>query len=407
MKTIAITLSCLLYSVVLVAQMNSKSLDSTSVPSYNMKNNYTEGLHDTSNKNLLYLPDSIIRTGLFGGVDIIRFKKIFTHDFNGNELETIEFVESYMYNVWDSLYKNITIYSAFNKPTQNTSFNYDDSVQEWEKESKRDYSYNSLHDITDLTISSWHASTESWHANNKIEYFYSNANLDEKYTWIWDNYTQNWKNTHRKDYYYNTDNSIDYTITNTWNESVQEWNYYLRTDYFYNSIFDLYLLENYQWDGSNQEWQFQYEIEFFYNSNAQVYQKIREGYQGQKNEYSYYSHGNLKQEDISDWNTITNNWDWHDKYVWYYTLQEVADLAENGIKTLSVFPNPTNNEIQFMNLTDKQVHLVTIYNLQGAKLFTKILENGRIRLSTLKAGIYIYKIQNNTSFQTGKIIIKR
>ncbi len=397
MKTIAISLICLLTTVSLFAQI----LNITS------NFNHTETFERNKSKNMVYLPDSVIRTGLFGGVDIIRFKKIFSHDYIGNEIESIEFIESDVYNGWDSLHKSTTTFSEFNKPTENIYYNFDENNQLWIKDQKRVYSYDSSFNITDLIISSWNVSTESWKPYNKIENLYNSNNLDIKYTWVWNSDIQDWKPYFRQEYFYNN-NGLTTTINKSWNETNQEWRLSHKTDYFYDSNSKLHFVIYYQWNVNDQEWVFQYDLEYFYNTNGQVYKKIRGGNIGQKNDYSYYSHGNLKQEDISDWNSINENWDWHDKYVWYYTLREVASIVEDEINDVKVFPNPADNYIQFIAKENMQIRDLTIYDSQGAKIHTKRLyEDDYVNTSNLCPGVHFYKIRSNSSLHTGKFIINR
>lgn len=66
----------------------------------------------------------------------------------------------------------------------------------------------------------------------------------------------------------------------------------------------------------------------------------------------------------------------------------IDDLSS---KSLTVFPNPANNQICLNGLKDKE--LVTVYTLTGVKLFSKEVSNGEmVDISRLNAGVYLVKV---------------
>ncbi|MEP7195432.1 MAG: T9SS type A sorting domain-containing protein [Saprospiraceae bacterium] len=73
---------------------------------------------------------------------------------------------------------------------------------------------------------------------------------------------------------------------------------------------------------------------------------------------------------------------------------------------VSLFPNPTSNELNFKINSTKLFHL-TLYDSKGEKIMDKILSNSsnRIDLSTYSSGIYYYKlISDRQQIKCGKII---
>lgn len=72
-------------------------------------------------------------------------------------------------------------------------------------------------------------------------------------------------------------------------------------------------------------------------------------------------------------------------------------------KKISVYPNPVDDKL-FVEI-DKGNYLITIYNIEGKKVFTKkISGKSHLYLTALKKGIYFFKIKDNT---TSKIYKKK
>lgn len=83
-------------------------------------------------------------------------------------------------------------------------------------------------------------------------------------------------------------------------------------------------------------------------------------------------------------------------------------LAANDISnnSVSIYPNPSSD---FVNIRyDKEISRVSLYDLSGKKISTKILnsKSGKINISTLKAGIYLLKIEAAGKIITEKIVKK-
>jgi uncharacterized surface protein with fasciclin (FAS1) repeats len=72
-------------------------------------------------------------------------------------------------------------------------------------------------------------------------------------------------------------------------------------------------------------------------------------------------------------------------------LESFLSIHENQTLSFSVYPNPTQNEIQVAGVDG----IVSIADMSGKILITKELNNNAIDISTLSAGSYIVSVENN------------
>ncbi len=88
----------------------------------------------------------------------------------------------------------------------------------------------------------------------------------------------------------------------------------------------------------------------------------------------------------------------------------IAGLSKDNFSSndIIVFPNPTNNFITITFTTNYKNPSIDLFNSLGQKVLEKndLSSFSTISLEHLSSGVYFYKIQNNTSIKTGKIIKK-
>ena len=68
-----------------------------------------------------------------------------------------------------------------------------------------------------------------------------------------------------------------------------------------------------------------------------------------------------------------------------------AGLTTNELPKISIYPNPSNGEIQ---LNGVQISLVSIYDFNGRFLFSREIINQKVNLNELKTGIYLIEVDN-------------
>ena len=85
------------------------------------------------------------------------------------------------------------------------------------------------------------------------------------------------------------------------------------------------------------------------------------------------------------------------------TLSTDQILSSN--QTIGLFPNPTNKG--FVNITNNvsgQI-IVDVYDILGKVIISSKIDNNRLDVSNLKAGMYVIKIKQNDIITTKKLII--
>lgn len=96
-----------------------------------------------------------------------------------------------------------------------------------------------------------------------------------------------------------------------------------------------------------------------------------------------------------------------------FDLPEECSLGVNNQDFIKnkfvIYPNPSNGEFNIKSRLDVQDAIVTIYDMNGRKVFTQevdIHQDSNINASTLNAGIYMVQIDGGGYSQTSKLIIK-
>jgi hypothetical protein len=79
------------------------------------------------------------------------------------------------------------------------------------------------------------------------------------------------------------------------------------------------------------------------------------------------------------------------------------------VKDITIYPNPTNNELTtVISIDDSQIAVISIYNLLGELVKNQNLKNGntKIDISDLKSGTYLYSIKiDGNQVKNDKLII--
>ena len=99
--------------------------------------------------------------------------------------------------------------------------------------------------------------------------------------------------------------------------------------------------------------------------------------------------------------------------VWTQTVEPVSPFEavnENGVATLSIYPNPAVNET-FVTIENAGLNEVSVYDIQGRLVSTMncIADAGeqvRISVETLSSGVYFVRVSNDNAIQTAKLVVK-
>ncbi len=105
----------------------------------------------------------------------------------------------------------------------------------------------------------------------------------------------------------------------------------------------------------------------------------------------------------SDWTTIS--WTTEIKPATIYT-----GLNENQSMTLSVYPNPADDET-FVTIENAGLTMVSVYDIQGRMVYNKSVEaeageQVRISTETMSNGVYFVRVSNDSTVRTAKLVVK-
>lgn len=104
-------------------------------------------------------------------------------------------------------------------------------------------------------------------------------------------------------------------------------------------------------------------------------------------------------EGTSAWVTITNDSPGD------LSQGPLLSTRKNKIKGFKLYPIPASNEFINISSYNKTDMKVTVYDLLGKQVITKMISNDRLDVSMLNTGIYIMKAFQERSSTTKKIII--
>jgi len=93
--------------------------------------------------------------------------------------------------------------------------------------------------------------------------------------------------------------------------------------------------------------------------------------------------------------------------IWVYEGAEPVNIAENKLESLSIYPNPTENNITINTKNNSlQDATLEIFDLLGKRIFIEKLNQkmNKINIENYNSGIYLLKFSNNKGTKTYKII---
>lgn len=79
-------------------------------------------------------------------------------------------------------------------------------------------------------------------------------------------------------------------------------------------------------------------------------------------------------------------------------------IQENVKPTAAVYPNPVKNTVNIVNFNKNAVNQISLYDVDGKLIFTKMGPQNNVDVSSLKKGIYLMHILSGTKIETVKIV---
>jgi len=391
------------------------------------------------------------------------FKDEFKYDSCGRIIEDIEYDMDTTYNSWicirkyttfyndsgivdssimiqrnDTLWeggKNVYSYDSNGNLKYFVNYQLDDSAKLWNTSSKQEYWYNSDGDVLQVLISYWNVSDSSWINGTKLIYNYAgNKSFTERIWQYWN--SENWIDLIKSEYYYdefyNLTEQANYRKLNQTDSAFVPSAKYC---YTYNDSRKQTSSSYFKWDRLKSAWKNSWKYEYNYDDLGN---KVNEKYNiwrssdstwiiSSKNEYIF--DNNLKRKDIlypfdyyefidifthkvleeiSYVNDTSNNWNYNQRKVYYYTNNEESSI-NIGIdnQEVEIYPNPVSDRIQIHLQDNYKEAKIGLYDLMGRRVFSRqFTENESISMIGLPEGIYIYVLIIDHQIHTGKLIKK-
>ncbi len=76
------------------------------------------------------------------------------------------------------------------------------------------------------------------------------------------------------------------------------------------------------------------------------------------------------------------------------------------IEGFRMYPNPITGGVLNILTQDNDIKLIQIYDILGKRVYARNLRDRQIDVSSLKSGVYILKVTENTRTTTRKLVIK-
>lgn len=237
--------------------------------------------------------------------------------------------------------------------------------------------------------------------NSKITYTYDgNNNLTLELSQYWDG--SNWANSYRSTSTYDGNNNEIAYLGENWDGS--NWVNSYQGTYTYDGNNNQIANLDQQWDGSN--WVNDYRTTYTYDGNDNEITYLDEEWDGSSwaNSYRYNS---TYCSDNCLLSRSSYSWDgssWLLSYSENTFCGAVTGIAENGVSTFSVYPNP--NQGQFVVEGRSADYTIDIYNNMGQLLLSQraVQERTQLNLQQQPSGIYHVSVIANKEVSRFKLV---
>jgi hypothetical protein len=167
------------------------------------------------------------------------------------------------------------------------------------------------------------------------------------------------------------------------------------------------IIREYTWSFDTFDWVLEQTTGYLYDNENRVWSEVVEVSGGDIptrtwKQTGYYDGDDIHFEANHNWDFATNTWVLLDKTFFYYSNTTSSNDVVNA-GPLPMSPNPTTGFVRLPALDDARV---TVLSAQGTAVQPAqvSLNNGRIDISNLPAGVYYVSVQKGNQRQTGAIV---
>lgn len=354
-------------------------------------------------------------------------------------------------------------YDSNNNLIAETSIYFNQSESKWEVSSKQIYTYNASNKVTEIIYQNWNSTTNKLENKDKTLNTYTNGNRTESIYQTWNTSSSIWENSEkqvltfnsnnkpdtglfykwvnaqwsvdsRATVAYNTNNKLISVIEESWTNS--QFVNSSKTLLSYNSNNQVITERRASWDDFNSIWtvneQTSYVLDATGNRTSETYTNVSDNTQNRKTEYNYDTSSLMtgfsnpfKNKDGLDYlfqdypfvNKVLsyNDFTYNTSLQTYYNNSKTTYNYNSAIvlanekfdtenATISVYPNPTKNQINFQFPNNQMAESIIILDITGKIMLTQSNSSNQVDVSQLSNGMYIIKANSEGKIFTNKFI---
>lgn len=338
---------------------------------------YPETADDDRRKEIVYQENKRIET-LFKfdkndekWVEHIKYEELYSNDLLQTKIDY-----SWREGEWKEIDKETFKYNENNSVTENIVYKWDEDLQDWALSSKREMIYN---DKGNETLQQYYLFTDSkFEPFEKVESIYEGELKIEEKEYRLENDV--WIDLAKSDYIYYENGDLKEMTDYLYNKHVDEWDKesQLKYTYFSDDLIDEFTLIFFDRVTGGVSFIISYESIYDNTTEALL---VRH----------YFG---------DDLTTIER------KTYYYNTSQQVTSLNDNLVDHITVYPNPSTDNIIVKSEKLQDKIQLQLFSLTGKSIYKNtVFANEPINIKSIPSGLLIYKISKNGKLlRSGKLI---
>ncbi len=360
------------------------------------------------------------------------FREVYSYDEDGNQIGYISYDWDNSGNVWT---RNDSIVNTYNEQGFLIEYSgYEWKADQWIIRHYSEYSYNAQGLLLDQITRMWYEDDQEWKNNIKFEYSYNGEG--QMLTTVrsdQDVYDGPWLLEYKLENAYNDEYSRITTSSAHW--KTDQWEIYYADTVDYNSSGLATEDRGYYLDEGNMRPNYIYV--YSYDANGNLIEYIDHSWDrnassmelSAKYNYSYdldYTMAELLLPIDNDLESdlileyVSNmplgshayywrneSWEDYRRINYFYSEMNVEGVGveENELVMARLYPNPVSDLLQVELEEGSLKATLTLYELTGRQVLRRqINSGGAVSLSTLPAGVYLYKLTVDGKIQSGKLM---
>ncbi len=318
---------------------------------------------------------------------------------------------------WMATFKIESFYDEAGRLDTEIRTNWNESLAQWTNAVKSEYFYDENGNDTLFQNSYWNATTSEWYAGQRYESTFDNNGFKtfELYL-LWNIDNQLWDSATTKEFFNNEKGLDTLHFNRYWDNNESKWFLYYKINTYYDENGNdtlQYYFSNITPQSDTASWAiFLKGIKVFdvngwkiLESNYMWDEDLNDWMGGSMKGYTYDEYGNAILIDQYQWDRDNSQWYIGSKLNRYFSKFNISKIPFIREQAVLIYPNPAREFVYFKTSDISKTSIVEIYDIRGKKVLEqKLTENKQVSIANLSRGLYIYKLHNNGSIFSGKIL---